>query len=118
MSSISTQQNPELHPSEDAYKLQPYFAVKDLAAEHFYPMFPAESPRAALRSVSMQLAAAPDALPAQYPQDFQLWFIGSLHMESGEFFGNPEFLSGLQALVAPVSRPGPQADLEVTGAVA
>lgn len=79
-------------------KLQ-ILAMFDKKLGHFMTPFFAQTNGAALRSVGDLVNGKGEELPAQHPEDFQLWELGSWNMLDGSFFvGEPRVIAECENL--------------------
>lgn len=77
------------------------YSLKDITVDSFGSVFEARSDDQAKRSIAQHQQLEPSTLFAMYPQDYQLWKLGSLDRNTGSFNSQPEYLCSAQALTPP-----------------
>ncbi|QXP08540.1 MAG: nonstructural protein [Arizlama microvirus] len=81
-----------------------YMAIRDTKAEQFLPPFLVPTLGVAYRDVQDAVNRGQKENPlSSYPNDFELWQLGTFDDESGEIFSSPQRLLNVASLLTPSS---------------
>ena len=78
------------------------FSIYDNKASAFASPFLQANEEMALRGIRTVISSQPEQMMSQYPEDFELYYLGTFDDQSGEFVGQtPKSIGNIKLMLAP-----------------